>query len=185
MSCIEPNNGFVLCWDITDVGAATYATIIIAVLTLCVFVLQYRQHRHNKIVTNANYQIALFDKRMETYHEVRQVMTNFFRDGQPSLNDAFKLRNHAQTARFLFPTSVISFLETIADKAFEHHKHGIIWEPLRKRSSKGEELTEQEIVKRDSALDAKHEIEDWFLDLVQSAKFSNVIDPHLKLPDKL
>lgn len=185
MTCIEPNGRLAVCLEVTDLNATTFATILIAVLTFCVFVLQFLQHRHDKRVSNANYQLALYDKRLETYFAVRKVMANFFRDGQPSIKDAFELRNHAQTAKFLFPPDVICFLEEIATKAFDHNHQQTIWEPLRKRAFEGDELSEDEIVRKEAALKAKHEIEDWFLELVRSSKFSDVIDPHLKLPDSL
>lgn len=185
MTCVGKPEAPWLCITIDDVGVATSATVVIAVLTASLFILQYRQHRHAKRVSNANYQLALFDKRIETFYMVRKIMTNYFRDGQPSFEDAMKLRSHSQTAVFLFPDDVVELLNEMADKAVRHHTLSKKWEPLRARAFSGQLLSNEEEKAKDEALDSMHEIEDWFLELTRSSRLSDTVNKHLKLPEKL
>nr|WP_321511651.1 hypothetical protein [uncultured Celeribacter sp.] len=185
MACAELADDYTFCIDVSDVTASTIATVIIACLTFCLFFLQYRQHRHDKLVTNANYKLALHDKRLETLQEIKEVLGNLFRAGEPSLEDAFRLRQHLQTARYVFPGEVTDFIEEMSSKAFEHYKQVQIWEPLRKRAFNGETLSAHENKTKEDALAKAHEIERWFFDLARGTRLNDKLDPYLMLPTTL
>lgn len=185
MACVKPIEGYTFCINVSDISASTIATIIIALLTLSLFILQYKQHKHDKRVTSANYKLSLHDKRLETLLEIKGVLQNFFRKGQPSLEDAFRLQQHLQTARFVFPEEVTDFIEEMSSKALEHYKQTEIWEPLRKRAFDGEKLSAEENKAKEDALNKKHEIERWFIDLLMGTRLNDELDPYLMLPTTL
>jgi hypothetical protein len=185
MPCVEPTEGIAVCLNVSDISAATWATVLIAILTSFVFLLQILQHRHNRRVTNANYMLALHEKRLETFFAIRGVMNRVFRDGKPTIEDAFRLREQAQTAKYLFPEDVIHLLEEIADNAHEHHRQHQIWQGLRKRATEANNLTDDETKAQKEALDEKYKIEKWFFDLIQGTELNDVLDPYLVLPDSL
>ncbi len=58
---------------ISDPQAGTMANIAIACVTVALFVLQFRQHSHNKKIANANHKIALFDKRSQTLFDIEDL----------------------------------------------------------------------------------------------------------------
>ena len=70
---------------VNELSATTIATSVIAMFTIALFILQFRQHRHSVKVNRANYQLALFDKRMETYSAIEEFLKTFWREGQPKL----------------------------------------------------------------------------------------------------
>lgn len=185
MNCIWMEVVPAVCLKITGADTMVWSTVIIAVFTTLLFAWQWRQFRHTKKVANANYKFSLYERRLETYLHVRQMMWMFFRDGQPSLKDAVDLASHAQTAKFLFSSDVISLLEEISRKAIEYDRHHQIWEPLRARAFAGETLGPDEDAQKKSALKAKHEIELWFHEQLKDGKFTSVFEPYLNLPEKL
>ena len=64
---------------VTDLLAGTWATVVIAFVTIAMFVLQHFKNQHEKKVQRANYQLALFEKRMEVYSEIQEFLHLFMR----------------------------------------------------------------------------------------------------------
>ncbi|MGX1495568.1 hypothetical protein ACSSV1_000589 [Labrenzia sp. MBR-25] len=171
--------------QVTDLSATTLATIVIALFTIAMFILQYRQHAHSKSVAHANYQLALYEKRIAIFFQIEDALRQFMRDGRPSFEEAAKLRYNARLAHFLFPPQPLKFVEELVTRALRHRVCDRVWEPLRERSFNGEELSPEEITRRDEALKEMHEIEDWFHAQIENSRLQSEFEPFLKLPETL
>ena len=170
---------------ISDLQAATIANLVIAGVTIALFVLQYRQHLHSKKIANANHKVALFDKRTEVFFDIEEFFRGFYREGRPSAESAAQLRYKARNAHFLFPDKPLQFVEEITRKAFEHNQANIVWEPLRARAFAGEELTPQEVETKDAALGKMHDIQNWFIQQMEDGRLQREFEPYIKLPETI
>lgn len=161
------------------------ATCVIALFTVALFILQAWQHQHDKKVAGANYKLALFDKRMETYRHIEQFIGEFLREGGPPIEAALKLRYETRSAHFLFPDQPLKFVEEIVEKSFKHSLAKSEWEPLRARAWGGEELSGEETKKKKAHLKDQHDIEDWFIQQLNEGRLKAEFDPYLALPETL
>lgn len=161
------------------------ATVAIAAFTAGLFILQFRQHEHDKVVARANYQLALFDKRMALYSEIDDFLIKFSQDGKPDFKEAMRMRYNADAARFIFQDGPIKFLDEIAERAKLHYFANRKWEPLRERAWNKEELTEEENKKKENYLAQMQEVEDWFHDQLAEFRLVKEFEPYLRLPDSL
>ena len=161
------------------------ATCMIAVFTVALFALQYSQHRHDKKIANANYKMALFDKRMQFYYAIEEFFKEFWREGGPPIEAAVKLRFEARTAHFLFPKEPIKFIEELVQKSFEHQNAKIRWEPIRKKAWEGEELSAEETAQKEKLLNEMRAVERWFHQQTEEGRLQAEFEPFLVLPDTL
>lgn len=102
--------------------ATTGATTVIALFTIAMFVLQFRQHQHDKKVANAKYKFALFDKRLQVYYTIEKFIREFWKHGRPTMDATRELRFNARTAHFLFPKQVLSFVDELVEKGFVYER---------------------------------------------------------------
>jgi len=164
---------------------AALSTVIIVVVTVSQFILQRKKHQHEIEVANANYQVALFEKRIETVFSIEQMMGEFFKTGRPSVEAALKLRYQVRHADYLFPEKSLGFIKELIDKAFEHQRAKDRWEPLRERAYNREELTDGEEKEKVEALAEMHRLERWFLEQCREERLKAEFDQYLKLPESL
>ncbi len=54
-------------FEVTGVDVVTMSTVVIAIFTVLLFVWQYRQLRHSKLVANADIKFALYEKRLSVF----------------------------------------------------------------------------------------------------------------------
>jgi len=164
---------------------ATIATVVIALFTIAMFILQWRQHTHDKKVSNADYKLKLYDKRLSFLLYVESFFQNVMRDGKPQFQDALQLRNQVRFAKFLLPQIATNYFDEIVRMAFLHQEKYLIWEPLRKRSWEGEDLSPEEQDSRDKALTEIHDIQKWYFDQFENDEYINIFNKYLQLPNEL
>lgn len=161
------------------------ATVVIAIFTAMLVVLQWQSWCHSKIVSRANYQVTLHDKRMDVFNAVEEMLHCFSAHGQPKIEYVQKYRKRIQSAHFLFPPDALSFANEIMDQSLEHHMAHIRYEPLRERAWNRELLTEVE--ERQLNLNRKRmqEIERWFHVNIENRRVLSEFSPFLNLPANL
>lgn len=170
---------------ISDLTAATLATISIAILTFFLFWIQFFQHRHERRTSSANYKVALFDKRLNVFDNIEEYFSSFMREGRPSIEEVMKLRAKVRNANFLFPPEPLKFVQEVVNKSFEYQKFYLVREPLRERAWNKEELSEEEVARKDAALERMHAIQNWFLEQIQSERLRKEFSPYISLPQSL
>ena len=170
---------------VTDLLAGTWPTVVIAFVTFAMFVLQYYKNHHEKKVQRANYQLALFEKRMEVYSEIQEFLHLFMRDIKPSIEQMFKLRKNTENAHFLFPKTTLNLINEIADKSISYRYYERVSEPLRERAFNGENLTEEEMEKKEISLNKMRQIESWFNQQIEGNRLRKEFERFLSLPDSL
>ena len=162
---------------------ATLSTIIIAAFTAALFKLQSRQHRHEKAVRQAHYKLALFDKRMEVYFALEEMLRGFLKAGHPPFEDVRKLMHETRNADFLFSGELLTFLQEIIDKSLEYHRLSKSWEHLDNKSAATADMTEEEKLEHKKAQDKMGEIAIWFARIVDNDRLKQELGPYLKLPE--
>lgn len=161
------------------------ANEVIAAFTICLFFLQWRQHSHAKKLNRANYRLALFEKRMQTFFHIEEFFKEFNRDGKPSIEAAVRLRYNARTAHFLFPPHPLKFVDEIVTRSFEYYRAQLAWEPLRKRAWEGEQLTPEEVAAKKKHLEDMHEQQGWFHAQGEAERLQKEFAPYLLLPESV
>jgi len=122
---------------------------------------------------------------MEVYSEIQEFLRLFMREGKPSIDQFFKLRKNTENAHFLFPIASLNLIEEIAVKSIRYQYDEKVCEPLRKRASNGETLTEEEIKKKDTSQNNMDQIESWFRQQIEGNRLRKEFEPFLSLPDTL
>jgi len=153
--------------------------------TVALVILQVFQHHHDKRVARANYMLALHERRMEIFNAIEDMFGEFWREGQPSMEAASKLRHAARNAEFIFPEEPLQFMEEIVTKSFEHRRATTKWEPLRARSWDGEPLSPEEVEQRNQALEKRTAVENWFHQQSDDGRLKREFGPYLKLPESI
>lgn len=161
------------------------ATIVIAVFAIVAVRVQWKQNSNAQKIANANYILALHDKRLEYLEKVETYLFQFMREGKPSLEDAVKLRNEIKNARYIFPEQAMHYVKELVDKSAEYHSAYLVWEPLRERSWHGENLSEEEESHKISSLEKMHTITKWFVQQIENEHLRTELDKYLRLPASL
>ena len=136
----------------TLTSLTTSASIAIAFFALIQVSVALANHYHSKRVARAQYLLSLHDRRMQVFHAIEDMFGEFWQKGSPPLDAAVKLRHAARNAEFIFPDGPLQFIEEIVEKSFEHRRATTTWEPLRERAWHGEELSPEEVKKKQKAL---------------------------------
>jgi hypothetical protein len=158
------------------------ATVVIALFTVVLVLLQSWQLHHQRKVARVNYLVTLHDRRMEVFNAIEDMFAEFWREGQPPLDAAMKLRHATRNAEFVFPEGPLQFIEEIVKKSLEHKRATNRWEPLRARAYAGEELSPNEISQKDAALNERSTVEGWFHLQSKEGRLKHEFGPYLRLP---
>lgn len=167
------------------VFATTIATITIAIFTVALYYLQSKQHclqskqhMHDVKVTRANYLLALHERRMAVFNAIEDMFRAFYREGEPPLDAAVKLRHATRNAEFIFPDAPLEFIREIIAKSFRYrHLSTVLRRPQRGIAPA------QEDAAREQSQAEMNDIEDWFHDQVEDDRLKTEFGPYLRLPE--
>lgn len=159
------------------------ATATIAIFTIALAMLQLCQMSHAKKVARVNYMVALHNKRMAVFFEIDNFLSDFMREGEPSLSVILDMRSKLRTAHFLFPQEALKFIDDMTEKTRKYHMASRNLHTLNKKhSSSGGQLSKEEEERREKNLNVTDEIEEWFLEQVQKKRHFSELENYLRLP---
>ena len=155
------------------------ASVTIALLTVGLFVLQWRQHAHDKKVANANHRLALHDKRLEVIIAVEEFLSDFYKTGEPDMYKASTMMFRLRDADLLFPEEALTSIKEFRSQAGKFYVLKQRVEHLQKTEMSGSVVysvadgppSDEELAKRREIASAEisdkrdemHEISTWIL----------------------
>lgn len=155
------------------------STLVIAAFTAALFVLQRKQHKHDIEVADANYRLALHDKRLEVLSAVEEFVADFYRSGDPSLDKAAEMMFRLRDADLLFPKDALEPIKEFKRQAGRYyvlksrvdHLRGIIatevydgTESEEARAERRDKEVEEAYREVSEKLDKMHDIQRWVVD---------------------
>jgi hypothetical protein len=140
-----------------------------------------QQTRLAIVSTKANYQLALYEKRLAVYTQLDDIAFELSSAGTVSADLQRKIRSSTEAARFVFADDVAGWLRDVSQQSFNAMRFQSRIERLNeKRAQSG--LNEQETEKHGELVDHVTAIEMLLYDELASEKIDNLLTPYLKLP---
>jgi len=170
---------------IAATAISTVATVIIAGFTVSLFFLQRQQHRHDRLVSNANLQLALFERRIRVVDAVRSFLDEFLKAGRADVEKISDLDLEARYAKFLFPEHITNWINELRQMAIECNYHQDMWESLRATSYEEEKLDADTEAQKKKHFAAMREIKKRFVDQVNNDRLTAEFGPYVKLPNAM
>lgn len=164
--------------------AMAFLTSAIALFGLFTWLTQLEKNDTDKRVANANYQLALFDKRLEAFLALRLYFAQVNVKGEPETKAFFDLMEVFSRLQFLLPKKQKEyFYETIEKSRLYRAKHQSR-KTLIDKQKHGTHLSVQENEKMKTLLQEMYEIQDWTFEQFDDDKFK-VFDEILNMPEDL
>ncbi len=183
------NGGYNLLGD-TLSGLFAPITFLIVV---CSLLLQDRQMRQavddmrtqtglNKQIAQANYKLALHEKRLAVYGKLRDCAFDVVMHGTVTKETRLAINAALQDAKFVFGNEVLDYIQSLTIKSHEHMKANALTSRLNGKRDRVGNLTETEHEQWEKAVDIEHSLEQWFYDNLTDEIIDDKLAPHLILP---
>lgn len=129
----------------------------------------------------ANYQLALFEKRIHVYNQLNDIAYELHTEGSVTRELQRRIRDTAETARFVFGDDVSGWLADVSNKSFNALRKQLRIDRLVAKANE-RMLKKEEVETQHKLIDEVHEIETQLYDDLSSKKIEAMIEPHLRLP---
>lgn len=185
------NNGLNLLGDALS-GFFAPITFLVVVFTLFI---QHKQTKEtvkemrdqnalSKTIANANYRLALHEKRLSVYVRLQQCASQLISQG--TIDDAARREIHQATedAKFVFGDDVMDYTDRLMVRSFEIMRREFKRQRLSQKIDRGV-ATEEDTTAWNQVIDEIHSLENWFLENLTYGRLDEVFSPTLKLPENI
>ncbi|MCP1200175.1 hypothetical protein [Notoacmeibacter sp. MSK16QG-6] len=151
-----------------------FATIVIAVFAIVAVCVQWKQNSNAQKIANANYILALHDRRLEFLIAVEKCIAEIATKDQPGFDIAAKLYHQPKNHRYILPGKAQKHVKEIMNRAFEYDQA----------------RRELENTGRDDPSRQQRQIEvteklKWFADELDKERLRTELSPYLTLPPSI
>jgi hypothetical protein len=171
---MEPN-------EIGDFLAGAFAPIALIWLIATVWLQQkgLQEAREQFRATEANtFRLALFDKRLKVKEQFETGALQLMQDDEVQQKGILVLWEAASTAEYIYGSSIRETLRELLDKAHRARFYDIEYDRLQRKAN----LTTDEKVSLQKAIDGRYEIAMWIIDAATPARLTEMFRPYLEMP---
>lgn len=176
----------------TIAGFLGLATFIVVVITYVAQRAQAKQtikdiRTQNDLtasIANANLKLGLYEKRLSVYTAMREINQKVAENGTVGIDEVRDIFNAVDAAKFIYPQSVITYLEQVGSMADEILRlHFRI--SSRQRKMQLTTLTQQESDELDAWHDRQSDLEAELAPMTSFTRIDQQMGPHLTVPHEI
>ena len=131
--------------------------------------------------TRANYQLALYDKRLLVFNQLEQIATDLSTAGGVSSELFKKIRLAVESAKYVFGPNVNDWISLVSKKSYSAVRKQRHADRLLQKHRMGG-LSEKEVAQQGDLLDEIGKIESELYDDLSLDKIEDLLSPYLQLP---
>lgn len=144
----------------------------------------HEQNRLSHRAAQANYKLAMHEKRLSVYFRLKELALVLNSRGSLDRSERDNLERAAEDARFIFDDDIMKYVNALRYNS-EKLSHAIMKVTWFQHQAEQRELQETQKAELDRSQEDIEQLGAWFLDKLQSPIIVDVFELSLKLPDDI
>ena len=139
----------------------------------------------NYRTADANYQLAMFDRRKDIYNRILSFVGGLAIEGDVTAQMRSTFFSAQNDARFFYPDTINVAVGEFEKHIVEYARHKNRMRVYDEKIDRGVRIKEEDETKNTKSIDIAHREEQWLFDNMTVEELDKLFMPHLKLPDRI